>query len=724
MKTYLAYIVTTLKLTMRDRVVLFFNYLLPLLFFIVFAQSFGADKGGALSQVITMVLIMGVLGSGFFGAGLRAVQERELNILRRFKVAPITPLPILVSSLVTGVVSYLPSLGLILLIARFYYGMPLPQRWLSLTLMLCLGLVSFRSIGLVIASVANSMQESQIIIQLLYLPMLFLSGATFPISILPTWLQIIAQFLPASYLYTGLNGILVQKESLVENAIPVAGMLVTTAVAVLLGVKLFRWEKDEKLPASAKLWLVAVLLPFLLLGVFQSYSRQNVAKAKILYREMRRNRALMIRGPRIVFGDGTIKQIGAVLLRDGRIEQILDAPPSGQDVGAEIVEAAGKTLMPGLLDAQVRFTTQGGVSDPSKAPPPDSLVKRASSAYLYSGVVAVQSAGDAPSMLLKPQALIASGEELGAELRIGSKTFTTPGGPGTELLRRIPDGARQLAERETFHLPANVAEARAQVAEARRTGANAIRVVLESSEPAKGLSEEVLQAIVAEAKKFELPVTVRTGDPRDLAAAIAAGAGIIELGSARQPIPAELLAQMASRGIAYCPSLAWVEASGDLAAGNLEPLDRTLALQVAPDGLIEATRKALQKAGALPPGSASADLSIASQNLLAAWKAGVTLVTGTGSGSLLLIHGPAVHRELQLWVKAGVAPADALKAATSGTASALGLGRRVGQIRIGYDASLLLLDGNPLDDISATERISAVYFHGERVDRAGLFERD
>ncbi|MBL8235744.1 MAG: ABC transporter permease, partial [Bryobacterales bacterium] len=167
------------KLVMRDRVVLFFNYFLPLMFFVVFAQTFRADKGGAISQVITMVLILGVLGSGFFGAGLRAVQERELNILRRFKVAPITPLPILVASLVTGLISYLPSLFLILAIAKFYYGMPWPERWVSLTLLLSVGLLSFRSMGLIIAAVVNTMQESQIIIQLLYLPMLFLSGATF-----------------------------------------------------------------------------------------------------------------------------------------------------------------------------------------------------------------------------------------------------------------------------------------------------------------------------------------------------------------------------------------------------------------------------------------------------------------------------------------------------------------------------------------------------------------
>ena len=49
--------------------------------------------------------------------------------------------------------------------------------------------------------------------------------------------------------------------------------------------------------------------------------------------------------------------------------------------------------------------------------------------------------------------------------------------------------------------------------------------------------------------------------------------------------------------------------------------------------------------------------------------------------------------------------------------------QRIGLIRKGYDASLLLVDGNPLQDISATERISTVFFKGERVDRSGLFDQ-
>src|SRR5271165_7053601 len=111
MKAYLAQISINLKLTLRDRTALFFNYLFPLIFFFIFGQLFHAEQGGASIQVFTMVLSIGILATGLFGVGIRSVQERELNILRRFKVAPISAAPILVSSLVTGLLIYLPSAG-------------------------------------------------------------------------------------------------------------------------------------------------------------------------------------------------------------------------------------------------------------------------------------------------------------------------------------------------------------------------------------------------------------------------------------------------------------------------------------------------------------------------------------------------------------------------------------------------------------------------------------
>ena len=97
MRAYLALTVIDLKLAFRDRSVIFFSYLFPLIFFFVFSGIMGSPREGGIANVVAMVLAIGILGNGLWGAGMRAVQEREQNILRRFKVTPISPAPILIA---------------------------------------------------------------------------------------------------------------------------------------------------------------------------------------------------------------------------------------------------------------------------------------------------------------------------------------------------------------------------------------------------------------------------------------------------------------------------------------------------------------------------------------------------------------------------------------------------------------------------------------------------
>lgn len=216
MKAYLAQIRMNLVLTLRDRSVLFFSYLFPLGFLFAFGEMAHAAQGGA-AAIVNMVLTIGVLGSGFFGAAMRAIADRERNILRRFKVAPIDAGPILVSSIVTGVVTYVPLVAMVLALAIGVWHMPAPANPVSLMVFLAIGIVAFRAMGGIIASIANSMQEGQVIVQLFYTPMLLLGGATIPLTIMPQWLQIFAQFLPSTHFSTGLAGILLRHETLMDN---------------------------------------------------------------------------------------------------------------------------------------------------------------------------------------------------------------------------------------------------------------------------------------------------------------------------------------------------------------------------------------------------------------------------------------------------------------------------------------------------------------------------
>ena len=116
-------------------------------------------------------------------------------------------------------------------------------------------------------------------------------------------------------------------------------------------------------------------------------------------------------------------------------------------------------------------------------------------------------------------------------------------------------------------------------------------------------------------------------------------------------------------------------------------------------------------------------MEVGGRNLLKAWQAGVMLVTGSDAGNFLVLHGPTVQREIELWVAAGIPAEVALQAATSNTARLLRADDRIGTIEKGKEASLIVVNGNPLQDVRALSSISNVFLKGERVRRTEIFEQ-
>jgi len=732
MKPYLALIAIDVRLAFRQKAVIFFNYLMPFGFFFLFAQAYHAEQGGAILQVFTMVTVIGILGNGLFGGGMRAVQEREANILRRYKVAPISPLPLLVASTVTGLVVYLPCVLLMLVVARGRYGMQTPANLGSVLLFIVLGVVAIRSIGLIIASVVNSMQESTILVQIAYMTMLFLSGASFPVAMFPSWLLVFAQFIPATYLVSGMQAILIGHQSLAVNWQAVGALALTAGIGLLLSVKLFRWEKEEKMRPASKLWVLAVLLPFAVLGSYQAYAKDNVRKIKELNRTMSRSRTALIRNARIFVGNGTVIENGAVLVKDGKIADVYNGEiPDARTLHAEAIEAAGKTILPGLIDVHVHLGASGGLMDDWSHYDGLKVSERELGAYLYSGVTAVRSVGDLLDGALKTREIVNSGEKLGAEFFTTGPLFTVPGGHGTEILRNLPAAMRTQAEAQFLRLPKTAEEAKQAVDALSKVHVDAIKAILEAGAGGRvfnRLDPQILNAIAAEARAHGLPVVVHTGDARDVEDALRAGASGIEHGSFRQRIPDSDFALMAKNGVTYDPTLSVAEAFGEFAAGRLELLNRSLVQQAAPAWLLASTRRLMASPEAVgmrkSMGEYPIDMGIARDNLLRAWKAGVTLITGSDAGNMLVFHGPTTQHEMELWVSVGIPASVALTAATLNSARALRAGDRFGSIEKGKDATLLVVDGNPMVDMRATEAISFVMFKGERLNRAELLGQE
>lgn len=732
MAPYLAYIRMNLRLTLREKSVLFFNYVFPLIFFFVFSIAFQAERGGMINMVFAMILVIGILGNGLFGGGIRMVLERDQNILRRFKVAPISPAPILVASLVVGLVSYLPSVLLTFLIAKFYYGMATPEHWPALALFVIIAVVAFRSIGLIIGSVANSMGESQILTQLLYFPMMFLSGATFPTAAFPNWLQTVTQFIPATHINTGVQGILIRKEGFLENLSAAAALTLTTLVAFFICMKVFRWEKEEKLKNSAKLWVGAALLPFVAIGVYQTSAKTNLERQMQIDRQLSRSRTRLIRDARLVLGDGRVVEKGSLLIRDGKIAQIFEgSAPDAKELKADAIEGAGKTLLPGLIDAHVHIGAPGGFYENPQDYMKPKQGERALAAYLYSGVTATRSVGDWLDAGLALRKKIELLQHTGADYATCGPLFTVEGGHPTELLKSVPASMQTSGRAQFLRLPKTPDEARLMVRELKKAGVDCIKGVFDAGQPGYSFnraSPELLTAMAAEARAQGLPVAIHTGSAQDVADAIAAGASSIEHGSMSERIPDEVFAKMAKADVAYDPTLSVLEGMTGFASGRTELLEFALVQQAVPAPLLAATRKYMKSASSKLMreglGSYKMDMAIAGDNLKRAHAAGVRLVTGTDAGNPLVFHGPALHRELQLWVAAGLPPGAVLQAATGNAARLLGIAGRTGTLAVGKEATMLLVDGNPLNDITATERISQIWLKGERIVRSELFTQE
>jgi imidazolonepropionase-like amidohydrolase/ABC-type multidrug transport system permease subunit len=730
MRAYLALTQNELRLAFRDKQVLFFNFVFPLIFFFFFAAILHADRGGtAILAIVTNVLAIGILGNGFFGAGIRAVQEREQNILRRFKVTPISPLPILGASVTTGLLLFIPSILLTVALARGLYGMPVPDRPISLLVFLAIGAVAFRSIGLIIAAVSNSMAESNLLVNILYMPMMFLSGAAIPASVLPRWTQTVSQFMPASYLVSGTQGILTQHESLLANWKSAAALIVTLCLAMFVAMRLFRWEKDEKLKGSAKLWVAGVMLPFVALGVYQFRTDEQNVKNRILWRQLQRGDSFLIRNAKVFVGDGHVIENGSVLVRKGRIAAVYEgAGPDAAGLKAEVVEASGKTVMPGLIDVHVHTGAPGGIYADAKDMVAEHAAERGLAQYLYSGVTTVKSTGDVLDGSIALRTRVMSGDLLGAELYASGPLFTTEGGHGTEYFSWLEGPARAAIVAQFVRTPTSSEQAREQVRQLKAAGVDAIKAVLETGRTGRLFARmdlAMFRAVVGESTALRLPASVHTGSARDVEDAVDAGATSVEHGSFSDAIPDAVFARMAKNGVAYDPTMSVLEAMRDFSAGRGDLLRRSLVQQAVSQKLLAGTSSAIRTGtytDAERAGGIDAAIRIAQDNLRRAWKAGVPLVTGSDAGNMLVFHGPTVHRELQLWVEAGLPPDVALQAATLNAAKLLRADGRIGLVAPDRDANLLVVDGDPTRDITATERISMVVFKGERVRRIDLFD--
>ena len=267
------------RLAMRNRTFLFFSLIMPLGFLFFFVTIFSKGDTAWTAYILGSILTMTVMGS-FWGLSVQLVMFREAGILRRFRLAPLGPGPMLASSILSNYILVLPSVAIEILVTKFMLHMHGWGNLWAIFLLVTVGSATFSSFGLIVASVTNTMQETQVINQVIWTAFLFLSGATVPLARFPHWIQGASLFMPATYLATGLENAATNLATHGEILTDLIALAIGLLVAFEISRQLFRWEPEAKLPGSAKLWVLAAMIPFIAFGAYENVKGDRLVKVR------------------------------------------------------------------------------------------------------------------------------------------------------------------------------------------------------------------------------------------------------------------------------------------------------------------------------------------------------------------------------------------------------------------------------------------------------------
>ncbi len=279
-----------MRLALRNRAFIFFSVAMPLAFLFLYlgllAPMFARGRVEQMRfYMLPAVLALTVMGS-FWGLSIQLVMFREQGVLRRFRLAPVGAAAMLASSVLSNYVLTLPTLVIELLLSHWLFRVPDFGNLWGVFVFATLGTVAFASFGLIVASITSTIQETQVINNAIWFVLLFFSGATFPLVAFPGWLQRASMFLPATHLIVGLQYVMVAAAPTLRVDAEIIALAGGSLMAFFVSWKLFRWEPEERVTRRAKLWAVAVVVPFLLLGAWENAADSRRNELQQIYRSV------------------------------------------------------------------------------------------------------------------------------------------------------------------------------------------------------------------------------------------------------------------------------------------------------------------------------------------------------------------------------------------------------------------------------------------------------
>lgn len=369
----------------------------------------------------------------------------------------------------------------------------------------------------------------------------------------------------------------------------------------------------------------------------------------------------------------------AIVIAEGRIRQVGPRAALSWPPDAEVIDVAGRTVLPGLIDGHDHMASHGyalatrwGIDEPGST-----AHLRTAAALRDTLAMGYTMVRDAGGLDVGFKRAIEEGLISGPRLSIAVKIISPTGGIGDPM---SPSGHTCCVVLDPL-LPDSVANGPDQVRDVVRTmvraGADVIKCATTggaSSRPGHGPKDsaftlEEMRALVNESRALGRRVMCHAIGGSGLHTAVAAGVTSIEHGCYLDEEP-ELIARMADQGMFFVPTLAVYVFHRDSAAQHVRDRARDL----------------------FPHHVASIEKALA---------AGVRIVAGTDAGG----HGhPRNAMELRCLVEAGLTPMQALRSATGWAAECLGMEADVGTVQAGRLADLVVVDGDPLADVTLLER--------------------
>jgi imidazolonepropionase-like amidohydrolase len=421
---------------------------------------------------------------------------------------------------------------------------------------------------------------------------------------------------------------------------------------------------------------------------------------------------VLFEGARLLIGDGRVVEDGAFVIQAGRItavgkKGVIAVPPR-----AARVDLTGKTVMPAMVNVHVHIGYEGYTSWGAQNYTPRNVLDHLQREAFY-GVGATQSVGSSPT----EQSVQFQKDQHAGKFPPSARFFFMPGmappngGPDAILIK----GTTAL---HAVHEVSTAQQARAAVKEMADQKIKSVKIWVDDRRGTyPKMTPDVYNAIIDEAHKHRMLVHAHATTQTDQKAVLKAGADVLVHIVGNEKVDDELLTLVRQKRPYWTPQFGLGDRSE--VCNHDAFIDQMYADKVVEEIRNEQTPHFGPSCAASPANAVARD-EILANNLTKMVAAGARLVLGTDAGiDPRYSFGWSVHHELARWVQLGLTPSETVVAATQRSAELLSL-NDMGTFAVGKSGDFIVLDGNPLEDIRNTRRISSVYLHGTPVDRVGL----